>query len=59
VVLVRVIERIGKGIRTAPRDAIVAESCDRRYWGKAYGIHRAMDGLGSVLGAVMAFFCSR
>ncbi|MDD5746401.1 MAG: MFS transporter [Candidatus Omnitrophica bacterium] len=56
VVFVRVMERIGKGIRTAPRDAIVAESCDRRFWGKAYGVHRAMDGLGSVLGAVMAFF---
>ena len=55
VITIRVIERIGKGIRTAPRDAIVAESVDESVRGKAYGFHRAMDGLGSVLGALLAF----
>jgi len=55
VLFVRVIERIGKGLRTAPRDAIVAESCDKGVRGKAYGLHRAMDGIGSVLGAILAF----
>ena len=55
VIVVRIIERVGKGLRTAPRDAIVAESCDSNVRGKAYGVHRAMDGVGSVLGAVMAF----
>ncbi|MFH0904714.1 MAG: MFS transporter [Methanobacteriota archaeon] len=55
VLFVRVIERIGKGLRTAPRDALVAESCDERVRGKAYGFHRAMDGIGSVLGSVLAF----
>ncbi|MDY6964870.1 MAG: MFS transporter [Halobacteriota archaeon] len=55
VVVLRIIERIGKGIRNAPRDAIVAESCDDDCRGKAYGIQRSMDGIGSVLGAVMAF----
>jgi len=55
VLFMRVIERIGKGLRTAPRDAIVAESCDENVRGKAYGFHRAMDGTGSVLGAVFAF----
>jgi MFS family permease len=55
VLFVRVMERIGKGLRTAPRDAIVAESCDETVRGKAYGFHRAMDGIGSVLGAVLAF----
>jgi MFS family permease len=55
VITIRVIERIGKGIRTAPRDAIVAESVDQSVRGKAYGFHRAMDGLGSVLGALLAF----
>jgi len=55
VITIRVIERIGKGIRTAPRDAIVAESVDESIRGKAYGFHRAMDGLGSVLGALLAF----
>ena len=55
VLFVRVIERIGKGLRTAPRDAIVAESCDENVRGKAYGFHRAMDGIGSILGAIFAF----
>ncbi len=55
VLFARVIERIGKGLRTAPRDAIVAESCDEAVRGKAYGFHRAMDGVGSVLGATLAF----
>ena len=55
VLSVRVIERIGKGLRTAPRDAIVAESCDENVRGKAYGLHRAMDGIGSISGAVLAF----
>jgi MFS family permease len=55
VLFVRVIERIGKGLRTAPRDAIVAESSDESVRGKAYGFHRAMDGIGSVTGAALAF----
>jgi len=55
VLFIRVIERIGKGLRTAPRDALVAESCDESVRGKAYGFHRAMDGIGSVLGALLAF----
>ncbi len=55
VLCVRVIERIGKGLRTAPRDAIIAESVDGSVRGKAYGFHRAMDGIGSVLGALLAF----
>ena len=56
VLFIRVIERIGKGIRTAPRDAIVAESSDKSVRGKAYGFHRAMDGVGSVLGSALAYF---
>jgi MFS family permease len=55
VLFVRVIERIGKGLRTAPRDAIVAESSDESVRGKAYGFNRAMDGFGSVSGAALAF----
>ncbi len=55
VLFIRVIERIGKGLRTAPRDALVAESCGESVRGKAYGFHRAMDGIGSVLGAAAAF----
>ncbi len=54
VLIVRVFERIGKGIRTAPRDAIIAESTKSSVRGKAYGFHRAMDGIGSVSGAALA-----
>jgi len=54
VLFFRVIERIGKGIRDAPRDAIVAESVDVSVRGKAYGFQRAMDGIGSFSGAIIA-----
>ncbi|OEU51879.1 MAG: hypothetical protein BA868_02265 [Desulfobacterales bacterium C00003106] len=54
VLFLRVIERIGKGLRTAPRDALVAESCDESVRGRAYGFHRAADGIGSMLGALLA-----
>lgn len=56
VVLFRAIERIGKGLRTAPKDTIVVESVEDAFRGKAYGFHRAMDGIGSVIGALLAFF---
>lgn len=55
VLFIRVIERIGKGIRTAPRDAIVAESCEECVRGKVFGFHRTADGIGSTLGGVIAF----
>ena len=55
VLVVRVVERVGKGVRTAPRDAIVAESTDQRYRGRAYGFHRSMDGFGSIIGALLAY----
>jgi len=54
VLTIRVFERIGKGIRNAPRDAIIAESTDESVRGKAYGFHRAMDGIGSIFGAIIA-----
>ncbi len=54
VLVFRVVERIGKGLRDAPRDALVADSTPPEYMGKSYGIQRAMDGTGSVLGAVLA-----
>jgi len=56
VLAVRVVERIGKGLRNAPRDAIIADDVQESLRGKAYGFQRAMDGIGSVLGALMAFF---
>jgi MFS family permease len=54
VVGLRILERIGKGIRTAPRDALIAESANHEELGKVYGFHRAMDTAGAVLGAVLA-----
>jgi len=54
VLFFRVIERVGKGIRDAPRDAIIAESVDVSIRGKAYGFQRAMDGVGSFSGAILA-----
>ncbi|MDD3643109.1 MAG: MFS transporter, partial [Candidatus Krumholzibacteria bacterium] len=55
VLAIRLAERTGKGIRNAPRDALVAESADEAVQGTAFGIHRAMDGIGSILGALAAF----
>jgi MFS family permease len=54
VLLFRIVERIGKGVRDAPRDAIVADSVDVSIRGKAYGFQRAMDGIGSFSGAILA-----
>ncbi len=48
------LERVGKGMRTAPRDAIIADSMPGTR-GKAFGIHRALDTLGALLGSVLVF----
>ena len=48
-------DRIGKGIRTAPRDALISLSSDERYLGRAFGVHRAMDTTGALLGPLIAF----
>lgn len=52
----RFIDRFGKGIRTAPRDAIIAESSEKTHLGRAFGFHRSMDTLGAVVGPALAFF---
>ncbi|PKM75495.1 MAG: MFS transporter [Firmicutes bacterium HGW-Firmicutes-17] len=60
ILLARIIDRIGKGIRTAPRDVLVCESADSDKMGKAFGIHKALDMAGSALGILIAFmFLSR
>src|SRR5574339_1220728 len=51
---VRVADRIGKGIRTAPRDALIADSVDQDQRGLAFGLHRASDTLGAFLGLGIA-----
>ena len=52
----RFIDRFGKGVRTAPRDAIIAESAEKTHLGRAFGFHRAMDTMGAVIGPALAFF---
>ena len=50
----RFAERFGKGIRNAPRDALLAESTLEQYRGRAFGFERAMDSLGAVIGPLIA-----
>lgn len=59
VLLVRLTDRIGKGIRTAPRDAWIADVTPEAHRGRAYGVHRAMDNLGSFLGPLVALLLYR
>lgn len=54
VIIIRMFDRVGKGIRTAPRDALIASSVDESIRGKSYGFHRAMDSTGAVIGPVLA-----
>ncbi len=49
----KITERIGKGIRSAPRDALIADSTDSAYRGKAFGFHKAMDSTGAVIGPLL------
>jgi MFS family permease len=49
-------DRVGKGIRSSPRDALIASATDENIRGKAYGFHQAMDHIGAVLGPVLAIF---
>ena len=51
----RFVDRFGKGVRTAPRDAIIADSCEKRRLGHSFGFHRAMDQFGAVVGPATAF----
>jgi MFS family permease len=53
---IRLIDRVGKGIRTAPRDAMIADSTPPEKRGLAFGFHRAMDHTGAVVGPLIGFF---
>lgn len=48
-------DRTGKGLRTAPRDALISLSCPPEEQGRAFGVHRAMDTAGALLGPLAAF----
>jgi MFS family permease len=49
------LDRVGKGIRTAPRDALISTATPREDLGAAFGVHRAMDTTGAMLGPLLAF----
>jgi MFS family permease len=51
----RIVDRTGKGIRTAPRDALIADSSDKDNYGKSFGFHRMMDTIGAMIGPALAF----
>jgi MFS family permease len=50
-----VLDRLGKGVRTAPRDALISFSAPPAQLGTAFGVHRAMDAMGAMLGPIVAF----
>lgn len=53
VLIVRIIDRVGKGIRTTPRDALIAASVKDSERGKYFGLHRTMDSVGAVIGVLL------
>jgi len=55
VLAIRLTDRVGKGIRGSPRDALIAESVDPSIRGRAFGFHRAADHAGAVIGPLIAF----
>ncbi|MBI5971570.1 MAG: MFS transporter [Deltaproteobacteria bacterium] len=55
VFLARFVDRTGKGVRGAPRDAIIADSTEKNKLGLAFGFHRAMDTTGAIIGPAIAF----
>ncbi|NMC10298.1 MAG: MFS transporter [Methanothrix sp.] len=55
VLAIKALERCGKGVRSAPRDALISESVDENNQGKGFGIHRAMDSSGAVIGSILAY----
>lgn len=56
VLIARFTDRFGKGVRTSPRDALLADSALLEYRGKAFGFHRAMDTLGACIGPLLALW---
>jgi MFS family permease len=62
VLIARIVNSLGKGIRTAPRDAMIAEAAapaasgDKAKLGRAFGLHKGMDLLGTAIGILLAFF---
>ncbi len=55
VLILRFIERFGKGIRTAPRDSLIAASVENNETGRSFGLQKAMDNSGAIAGPLLAF----
>lgn len=55
VLLLRFLDRVGKGLRTAPRDTLIASAVPPGQRGRAFGFHRSMDHAGAVIGPLLAF----
>lgn len=55
VFILKTVERTGKGIRSAPRDAMISESAVKEARGRGFGLHRAMDSSGAVIGSILAY----
>ncbi len=54
VLVIRVSDRVGKAVRTSPRDALLSESVSEKHRGAAFGLHRALDQAGAIVGPVLA-----
>ena len=49
------VDRLGKGLRTGPRDAVIAAAAAPQMWGRAFGVHRSLDTVGAAVGPLLAF----
>ena len=54
ILIARFVDRVGKGLRTAPRDAIIAESSEPAHLARSFSYHRSMDTMGAVVGPLLA-----
>jgi MFS family permease len=54
IVVLKFLDRVGKGVRTSPRDALIGDSVPKEYRGLAFSFHRVMDNTGAVLGPIVA-----
>ena len=59
ILIARVIDRVGKGVRTAPRDVLISESANKDSMGKAFGLHKALDMFGAAVGILITYFIIR
>jgi MFS family permease len=55
VLAIRVTDRVGKGLRASPRDALIADAAPPELHGRAFGVHEAMDHAGAVVGPLVAY----